>query len=88
MPTAEASGRTTPVDAAAVLMTLMLELRSGASLIVGVATGPMWLTYHPRAKHAERITLLDHERVEIFGHEHHCRSVAQAEQLLFAQGWI
>lgn len=64
------------------------RLAAWADLIVGVATGPMWLTYHAGARHARRVWLLDHERVEICGGEGHARTVAQLRSLLFAEGWL
>lgn len=64
------------------------RLASQASLIVGVATGPMWLTYHAGARQARRLWLLDHERVEIFGDEKHASTVARAREILKAEGWL
>lgn len=51
------------------------HLARDATMIIGVATGPLWTTYTTQNRHATRLLLLDHERVHIAPNTHHFTSI-------------
>lgn len=59
-----------------------------ARLIIGPATGPLWATFNIWNKDAQRIVLLEPQRLDYGIPVRHAANAAQVEEILKETGWL